>query len=84
MDRWIGVAASHITAHPGLAAVTRALLTPGLPPDDASSRQAERMLMRLTGPETARPVEWTTYPPRDLARTTSRLSRDGPPGATFS
>jgi hypothetical protein len=42
------------------------------------------MLMRLTRPETARPVEWTTYPPRDLARTATRLSRDGPPAATFS
>jgi hypothetical protein len=39
MNRWAGVLASLVTAHPGLAAAIQALVTPRpAEPDDASSR----------------------------------------------
>jgi hypothetical protein len=42
MNRRVGILASLVTAHPGLATVIQALVPPGLPePDDTSSRQAD-------------------------------------------
>ena len=83
MNRWGGVLASIVTAHPGLAAVIQALVTlrPAEPDDTSSAKRTLDLDTAHRGLQ--QPGRWMTYQ-RDLVRTVTRLSWDGPPTATFS
>ena len=83
MNRWGGVLASLVTAHPGLAAVIQALVTlrPAEPDDTSSAKRTLDLDTAHRGLQ--QPGRWMTYQ-CDLVRTVTRLSWDGPPTATFS